>query len=179
MNKDIIDRFLVMLAMFLLTFVFAALARHYDIFAASFNSQPVSLTNIALAGGILLLCICVTCFFCPPLILFPFIVLIEFVGKMNLRRYFYNTVLFFLCGAFIYFAINLVAIYEYLSGEVVKQQATFGGYLAVIYAWVILFGTIYLFYRISGLHDAIIRTLDFFDNIDDKTRKNKTKNHST
>lgn len=177
MKKGIIDRFLVMLAMFLLTFIFALLAIHYDIFAASFNRQPMPTSEIVatltIMGYCLFVCSCTVGVFFPLVFLFPLVIVCKMVQTFKWPRHLYNVILFCLCGAFMYFAINLVAIYEFLSGEVVKQQATFGGFLAVLYAWIIVFGTIYLFYRVSGLSEAVSYAFTFFAKAEDAENKKK------
>lgn len=146
-----------------LTFIFAALSVHYDVFAPAFRDVPIEWTEMLLVFGIIafvgIVTIGLACAFFPQMamILFlPFEVCDNITKKYGKWQHLLNVFLLALCVAFAAYAVNLVAVLEHLSGEHFKQMPTLGGFLALMYAWVIVFGTMILFGWLSGLTDALI-----------------------
>ena len=163
MKKEIIGKILVVSAMVCLTFIFAALAEHYDVFTVGFRETPLVWPDTLIAVGAVVFCFVVAlgigCMLAPPLamvLLMPFEVWDNISKKHGKWQHLINLFLLALCVAFVAYTINLVTILEHLSGEHFKQMPTFGGFLAVLYAWVIVIGTIILFGWLSGLTDAVI-----------------------
>ena len=162
MNKEIIGKISVVIAMACLTFIFAALSRHYGVFAAGFREQPLVWTDSLIAIGAVVFCCVVAlgigCIVAPQMamvLLMPFEVWHNITEQHGKRQHFINVFLLALCIAFVAYATNLVTILEHLSGEHFKQMPTFGGFLAGLYALVIFIGTVILFGWFSGLTDAL------------------------
>ena len=163
MKKEIIGKILVVATMAFLTFIFAALSMHYDVFTPGFREPPASLfellTVFCVIAVVGLAALGLGCMFIPEMgiiLLLPFEVWDEISEKHGKWQHLINVFLLTLCCAFVAYAVNLVAILEHLSGEHFKQMPTLGGFLAVMYAWVIVFGTIILYGWLSGLTDALI-----------------------
>ena len=163
MNKEIIGKNMVAVTMTCLTFIFAALAEHYDVFTVGFRETPLVWPDALIAVGAVVFCFVVAlgigCMVAPPIamvLLMPLEVWKNISEKHGKWQHLINLFLLALCVAFVAYAINLVTILEHLSGEHFKQMPTFGGLLAVFYAWIIAIGTIILFGWLSGLTDAVI-----------------------
>lgn len=163
MKKEIIGKILVVFAMVGLTFIFAALSVHYDMFAFSYRETPVEWTEMLLGFGIIAfvsaIAIGLGCLFVPQMamiLLMPFEVWDNISAKHGKWQHLINVFLLALCVAFVAYAVNLVTILEHLSGEHYKLMPTFGGFLAMAYAWIIFFGTLILYGWLSGLIDAFI-----------------------
>ena len=163
MKKEIIGKILVVFAMTCLTFIFAALSQHYDVFAVSYRETPMEWSEMLLGFGVIIFVSAVAiglgCLFIPQMamiLLLPFEVWDNISKKYSKWQHLINVFLLALCIAFVAYAINLVTILEHISGEHFKQMPTLGGFLAALYAWVILFGTIIIYGWLSGLTDALI-----------------------
>lgn len=163
MKKEIIGKILVVVAMACLTFIFAALSRHYGVFTFGFREQPAEWTEVLLGFGIIafvgIVSIGIGCVFMPQMamiLLLPFEVWNNISEKHGKWQHLINVFLLALCAAFVAYAINLVTILEHLSGEQFKLMPTFGGFLAVLYVWVIFIGILVLYGWLSGLTDAFI-----------------------
>ena len=163
MKREIIGKILTVCAMACLTFIFAALSVHYDVFAFGYREPAAEWTEILLGFGIIAFVSAVAlglgCLFTPQMamvLLLPFEVWDNITEKYGKWQHLINVFLLALCAAFVAYSVNLVTILEHLSGEQFKQMPTLGGFLAVMYAWVVLFGTIILYGWLSGLTDALI-----------------------
>lgn len=161
MNKSIIGKSLVVFAIACLTFIFAALSMHYDVFAVGFRDDPINWSETCLMlGAIVFVGIIGTVFACLALpeaagiILMPFAMWDYISQKHGKWRHLINVLLLILCAVFDLYATNLVRILEQLSGEHFRQEPTFGGLLAVLYVWVIIIGTFILFGWLSDLSNA-------------------------
>lgn len=163
MKQQIIGKVLVVAAMACLTIIFAALSVHYDVFAFGFRDTPIQWSELLMMLGVLVLIgfisLGVICVIVPDMAvtiyLMPLAVWDNITEKHGKWQHLINAFLLVLSIAFIVYACNLVQILEHLSGEHYRQEATFGGFLAVLYAWVILFGTLAVFGWLSGLADAV------------------------
>ncbi|MBR1826063.1 MAG: hypothetical protein IJ770_05720 [Alphaproteobacteria bacterium] len=165
MKKEIIGKILTVAAMACLTFIFAALSKHYDVFAFGFRSDSVPWPELLIFWGVIILVGLIGIGFlyiadsrsAVLLLLMPFEIWDNISEKHGKRQHLINVFLLVLCVAFVVYTTNLVTILEHLSGEHYCQMPTFGGFLAVLYAWVILFGTLIVFGWLSGLSDAHIK----------------------
>lgn len=166
MKKEIIGKVLVVIAMTCLTFIFATLSVHYDVFTVGFRDTPVEWFDFAVAICAILMVgitgLGIAGAFIPEvveIIFLPFDMWDYISEKYGKRQHLINVLIFVLCLAFVAYAVNLVAILESLSGEHYRQMPTFGGFLAVLYAWVIAIGTMIVFGWLSGLDEATVASL--------------------
>ncbi|MEE6206892.1 MAG: hypothetical protein VZR95_02440 [Alphaproteobacteria bacterium] len=161
MNKQVIGKILVVTAMACLTFIFAALSVHYDVFHFRFDDNPIEWTELLLLLGACVVVgivgLGIACLAAPEtaiIFIMPFEIWDYISEKYGKRMHLINVFLLALCLAFIAYTVNLVAILEHLSGEHYRQEPTLGGFLTVFYAWIIVFGTFTVFGWLSGLIDA-------------------------
>lgn len=185
MNKQVIGKILVVTAMACLTFIFAALSVHYDVFHFRFDDNPIEWTELLLLLGACVVVgivgLGIACLAAPEtaiIFIMPLEIWDYISEKFGKWQHLINAFLLALCFAFIAYAVNLVAILEHLSGEHYRQEPTLGGFLTVFYAWIIVFGTFTVFGWLSGLIEAFGAFFKKLAEIEEQRKASQKKKHN-
>lgn len=188
MKKQIFGKIAVIIAMICLTFIFAALSIHYDVFHFRFDDNPIEWLDIlpilgacVFVGIVGIVGLGIACLADPRaavIFIMPLEIWDYISEKYGKWQHLINAFLLALCFAFIAYAVNLVAILEHLSGEAYRQEPTLGGFLAVFYAWIIVFGTLILFGWLSGLIEAFGAFFKKLAEMEEQRKASQKKKHN-
>ena len=182
-KKQFVCKIFTIIALIGLTVVFATLSVHYGIPDFRLNDEIDWISVIELAGVITLIALIagvLTMFLSGGLILMPPMMMWFYISdKYGSKQHIINVFLFALCAAFMFFSVNLINIFEYLSGETYRNTVNnWGKFTEALFGLIVMFGSIGIFGWLSGISEAwtyAVKEMIDFEKVNSKKTKNSKK----
>ena len=158
-KKQFLGKIFTVIAMTVLTAIFAFMAAHYGVFKIGLNDEIDWQTALIIFGGLLfvfLLAYGIAAVFTGGVIVIPIMCLLAYIDKnYGKKQHIINVFLFALCAAFALFTTNLVHIFEHLCGVNYHNMANnLGHNLEAMFAMMVVFATVGIFGWLSGISKA-------------------------
>ncbi len=182
-KKQFVCKIFTIIALIGLTVVFATLSVHYGIPDFRLNDEIDWISVIELAGVITLIALIagvLTMFLSGGLILMPPMMMWFYISdKYGSKQHIINVFLFALCAAFMFFSVNLINIFEYLSGETYRNTVNnWGKFTEALFSLIVMFSTVGIFSWLSGISEAwtyAVKEMIDFEKVNSKKTKNSKK----
>jgi hypothetical protein len=158
-QRQLLGKIFTVIAMTVLTAIFAFMAAHYGVFKIGLNDEIDWQTALIIFGGLLfvfLVAYGIAAVFTGGVIVIPIMYLLAYIDEnYGKKQHIINVFLFALCAAFALFTTNLVHIFEHLCGVSYHNMANnLGHNLEVMFAMMVVFATVGIFGWLSGISKA-------------------------
>lgn len=158
-QRQLPGKIFTVIAMTVLTAIFAYMAAHYGVFKIGLNDEIDWQTALIIFGGLLfvfLVAYGIAAVFTGGVIVIPIMYLLAYIDEnYGKKQHIINVFLFALCAAFALFTTNLVHIFEHLCGVSYHNMANnLGHNLEAMFAMMVVFATVGIFGWLSGISKA-------------------------
>lgn len=182
-KKQFVCKIFTIIALIGLTVVFATLSVHYGIPDFRLNDEIDWISVVEQAGVITLIALIagvLTMFLSGGLILMPPMMMWFYISdKYGSKQHIINVFLFALCVAFMFFSVNLINIFEYLSGETYRNTVNnWGKFTEALFSLIMMFSTVGIFSWLSGISEAwtyAVKEMIDFEKVNSKKTKDSKK----
>lgn len=158
-QKQFLGKIFTVVAMLVLTAIFAFMAVHYGVFKIALNDEIDWQTALIIFGGLLfvfLVAYGIAAVFTGGVIVIPIMYLLAYIDEnYGKKQHIINVFLFALCAAFALFTTNLVHIFEHLCGVNYHNMTNnLGHNLEAVFSMMVVFATVGIFGWLSGISKA-------------------------
>ena len=162
-RKQSIGKAFTVVALIILTAIFASMSIHFGVFKFGFNdAMDFSQSVVGIVGGVIIMLIIfgLAAVLVGATVAMPIADMWFYISERHgKQQHIINVFLFVLCVAFLLYTTNLVHILEHLSGEAYHGVNTLKQIPALLFILTVFFGTWSIFCWLSGISEAWTYTI--------------------